>query len=388
MSEPDDDRDLDAFLARRSPIAEAWREATAGTAAPAQADAAILAAARAAVAARPGSRLRRWRLPIGLAASLVVGIGVLREVERDPHLQRAATVGMPPVAARPAPVEARVEALPEAEPVAADAGPPPARAALSMSAPASPADDPARTRALDRARRADAAQAARKQQAASEETAARQGAADEAAVVASTSAPAPIAPAAAAAAPPPPEAEAAERASLAPSSPKAAAAVAAERLPALAGAVAAATAGKRALAAPAADGRYRDFAFGVAGRDEVIARLGPPLATHEDGEGGAMRLDYGRNIDPRGRLTLHLRAHDGRLDRAELALDPPLPLAEVRGDAALASAAGCRDGRPEPVEGAGGRTLDWPSRGVVLGLGADGQVATITYRAACPPPPP
>ena len=86
MSEHDDDRDLDAFLNRQSAVSKAWREATQQDRAPEALDAAILAAAdeaRPVPTRKPVPRLRRWRVPIGLAASLVIGIGVLREAQRD-----------------------------------------------------------------------------------------------------------------------------------------------------------------------------------------------------------------------------------------------------------------------------------------------------------------
>lgn len=91
-----DDRLLDDFLARRSELSRLYRESPAE--APAALDAAIIAAARAAVAPAtvasrdpeaPGRRanrraVRRWTVPLSLAASLVLGVGVLRQVQQDP----------------------------------------------------------------------------------------------------------------------------------------------------------------------------------------------------------------------------------------------------------------------------------------------------------------
>ena len=96
LSGAGDDRPLEDFLARRSELSRLYRESP--TEAPAALDAAIIAAARAAVAPAtvasrdteaPGRRadsraVRRWTVPLSLAASLVLGVGVLRQVQQDP----------------------------------------------------------------------------------------------------------------------------------------------------------------------------------------------------------------------------------------------------------------------------------------------------------------
>lgn len=71
MSEPDD-RELDQYLAGQHPLSARYREAKASDTPPPELDAAILASARAATP-RPRRSVRRWALPMGLAASLMLG---------------------------------------------------------------------------------------------------------------------------------------------------------------------------------------------------------------------------------------------------------------------------------------------------------------------------
>lgn len=78
-----DDRELDEFLAGRSRIGSAYREASQQDSAPAELDAVILAHARAAVAT-PLRRRPRWLQPMALAATLALSLGVLLNLWRDP----------------------------------------------------------------------------------------------------------------------------------------------------------------------------------------------------------------------------------------------------------------------------------------------------------------
>lgn len=114
MSGPDpqrspDDRELEDFLAGRGPHVRRYREAAQERSPPAL-DAAVLAQAEAAELA-PAPRLRRapgrWRMPLSLAATLVLGVGLVSRVQ-----QESAT----PVAAQSAP-EATQLAL-DAQPAA------------------------------------------------------------------------------------------------------------------------------------------------------------------------------------------------------------------------------------------------------------------------------
>src|SRR5687768_18515520 len=118
-------------------IPERYRE-LAVEAPPAALDAAILAASRRAVGARPG-RAQRWFAPVSVAAVLVLGIGVaLRMQVEQPGIETSAPQSEYPVpSAEPAP-EAAAGATP----------PPPSReppsvAGATASAPADAAPPPA-----------------------------------------------------------------------------------------------------------------------------------------------------------------------------------------------------------------------------------------------------
>lgn len=84
---PPDDHELEDFLAGRGPHAARYR-AAASERPPAALDALVLAQARDSLPPRRGG-LQRWRLPLSLAATLVLGIGLVTRVQREP----------PPVAA-------------------------------------------------------------------------------------------------------------------------------------------------------------------------------------------------------------------------------------------------------------------------------------------------
>lgn len=76
-----DDRELEEFLAGQGPHHARYRAASSERPPPAL-DAQVLAQARAALPPRR-DRLRRWRLPLSLAATLVLGIGLVSRVQRE-----------------------------------------------------------------------------------------------------------------------------------------------------------------------------------------------------------------------------------------------------------------------------------------------------------------
>ena len=76
-----DDRLLDEYLRGDSPLSRAYRE-TGREEPPAHLDAAILAQAKAAAAPRRGSK-PRWFMPLSLAATVVLSIGVVLLMSRE-----------------------------------------------------------------------------------------------------------------------------------------------------------------------------------------------------------------------------------------------------------------------------------------------------------------
>lgn len=345
MSEADDDRDLDAFLARRSPVSEAWRDAARESRAPDGLDAAILrtAAEAPAPAARPQlqrSRQHRWRLPIGLAASLLVGIGVLREVERDPAAQRVALSEHAVAAAPPA---AAVES-------AADQAVPSVMS--SAAEPQSP--EAAERRAMARER--DAAIAKR-----------------SAAVRQKQAAPPPRI--AAEAAPAEPAGPPAPRTLAGASALQSEGAFAMRAEPSVAD----------ALAGAADVEAVATLVIGQTRLDEVRARFGEPVGPIDTADDGSLLLRYVRTIDPRGTLQLRFDADERRLVEIRLRVDPPLSPAQVRRDERLDAPASsaCAHAADEPIKDPTARTLHWPSRGLRLLLDDTGHVIEIERRAAC-----
>lgn len=88
MSKPDDD-ELEDFLAGRGSLHAAWLESAQQTP-PAALDAAVLAQAQAAVVPLVRrSRSARWRLPLSLAASLVLSLGLLQRLGEQPEVKKA-----------------------------------------------------------------------------------------------------------------------------------------------------------------------------------------------------------------------------------------------------------------------------------------------------------
>lgn len=344
MSEPDDDRDLEAFLARRSPIADAWRDARRDDAAPAALDAPVLGAATEAVATpavRPPQRgPRRWRLPIGLAASLLVGLGVLREIERDPLARQALVVGPTASSAADATVAAD-EAL-RAE-------------VLSKRAQAAAKPSAAASARLSLDEQEGRARQQRRHEV--EQRSARRPARSEIA-------PPPVASAAAAT----PDAEKADA--------RSGAALPERAEPRLPAPAAVEAAPSFAEPAPA-------LALGRSTPEAARARFGEPLQVVEDLAGETTLLLFGRAVDPRGELQLRFAGPERRLVEILLQLDPPVPLADLRRDEGLADSAGCVDGLREPLEDRSAGALRWPSRGIVLMLDGEARVVAIRRQAGC-----
>lgn len=167
---PDDDRELDAFLARGSALQRQWHEASA-EAPDADVDAAVRAQARRAVGAGPGvprpgvprshvSSAVRWRVPLAAAATIVLGSTVVLMVaEREGYLRGTPPQQAPaaPGTAPPTPADTTADAVsPPAAPAGRDAvGVPrdapgmPAPPLARKSAPPAPAAAEARQRPLE-----------------------------------------------------------------------------------------------------------------------------------------------------------------------------------------------------------------------------------------------
>ena len=118
-SRPDDERDLEAFLARDTPLQRRWRDAVDDEPSPAL-DAALGAAARDAVSGPrqhvPSPFMARWRVPMSIAAVLVVSAMLtLMVADRREHLPQAQMQGAPAAAVPAQP--GRNEAAPAHESV-------------------------------------------------------------------------------------------------------------------------------------------------------------------------------------------------------------------------------------------------------------------------------
>lgn len=400
----DDDRLLDEFLARRGELSRLYRESA--TEAPADFDAAILAAARAAVVDAPAATpernkplrranpraLRRWTLPVSLAASLVLGVGILRQVQQDPAALDIVTADA---------AKARLESGAANNGASADIKPdsvadqPSGQAVAAaeranleryrsetMNSIARSAQAPIDSEALMEADRRISVAAADARAAPPPPATAPASVADavvpppESATLAAAPAPPTAAVAETDAAPsassvrklPPlarPSATPAER-PLGPT-PDVAAALAAKRTRAevaaqqaagqqraaseSAKAQAAATAAGAALDSAVATGArigwksasYRGLRFGFATEDDVLRRFGPPETATEvasditlpDGRRAHRLFEYSAPAEPRGRLRLYFDKTSLALAYGVVVLDPPLPLNEVMASEAL-----------------------------------------------------
>lgn len=353
MSEPkpsvmsDEDRELEDFLAGRSELSRLYRQEAAEIKAPEALDAAVFAAVQGSlpIAKAKPARLRRWRLPLSLAASMAIGIAVLREAPRE---------SAPPVAS---------EAM-----AVADQAPSPAPA-QEMSAPGAAAA-PMPERAEARKKPAPLQKPSR--------------AMPDAAIAGSLPAPVEAA-----------KPEAYEPALRARSAAKAAAPQLAES---------AASTDDDAWQ-PA---RYRGLQLGVVTVAEWQRRIGPPVVTSApSGDArlatGAMKreakpqLEYGPGIDPRGGLRAELDAAQQRVDAVILELQPALSLQDVERAEGLSGSPGqesesalpsdqtaCREARAATPDRGRVASHVYPQRGIELRLDADGQVIEIRYLAARP----
>ncbi|MGB1562718.1 MAG: hypothetical protein ACPHN2_14570 [Sinimarinibacterium flocculans] len=131
---PQNDRELEDYLAGRHPVSARYREAARETPPP-ELDAAILAAARVGMAARPRRRAR-WRVPLAAAATMVLGVSLVSQLrdEAAPVLNEdRATVAQKE--RETAIVESLATADQAARGMAAEA-PPPAVAAQAAQQPA------------------------------------------------------------------------------------------------------------------------------------------------------------------------------------------------------------------------------------------------------------
>lgn len=105
----------------RDPRLERLYRVAASEAPPAHLDAAILAAARRDVGARPRSLsavLRRWQVPVSIAAVVVVGVSLVTLMVEE-GVDRLGEIGIPPVTA---PADKPVSELKQAPPAAAASG--------------------------------------------------------------------------------------------------------------------------------------------------------------------------------------------------------------------------------------------------------------------------
>lgn len=377
MTEPDDDdRLLDAFLDRRSPLASAWRdEAAAGQGAPAALDAAILAAAAAELSEaakrvtppRRLTRLRRWRLPVSLAASLLVSIGVLREGLRD-------AAAPPPRAAVLAPLPTPVQQAPQDLPMAAAEFAPPEETAKraplpAPTAPAAPLPPDSRPEI-----------AALPSPMPSPPPPAESQARSPAESLAESAA---VSPAESSAEP------AAEQAAAAPERAPALAAMPrlAEARRAEADALAAKADPPAATDQPWQPARYRGQVLGQFTADALRQQAAPADAA--DAAAIAPQAAPAARSDPRGTVTVELASGRGVVTALHLALAPPLPLAVVQqmeglsgdGRAVTQDDARCAAAAP-PADGLLLRR--WPQQGVQLRLTAAGTVMAIDYLEHCP----
>ena len=381
MSEHDDDRDLDAFLNRQSPVSKAWREAVAEQRAPEALDAAILAAAaevRPVSKPKPLPRLRRWRVPIGLAASLVIGIGVLREAQRD-DLAREQLLGERAAVAAAGAERRMMDAVQRSD------------AALARSAELARLGPAEQAEQIRRDKEAPQRQLERPSMPSMPPP--KTTPPPEPMAVAS-----PLPPAAAAVA----DAGVDDQSRMArrKSSPAASSAgLAAKPVSPPAAAMAAPLPSSR-ISEGWQPARYRDLSLGQSTVDDTLRRYGAPEVDTDtqsneallpDGRRVHRLLDYGRKLDPRGRLRLYFDAGSTALAWANLVLDPPLSLAAVQAVEGLvgegipraADAPPC-DAQPTPPgEPAWPQIRSWPGQGVQLLLAGPDRVVEISYLERC-----
>ena len=387
------DRALEDFLARRSDMSRAYREA-ADDAAPSSLDARVLAAAAAPVIR--ARRLQRWRLPVSLAASFIVVIGVLRLAAQDPS-------ALTPVApsSSSASAAATVAAVPSVEPqearqpapTAADAAPAAIAADAKAVATELARSRDSNTRAKNAADPALASAAHREAEAAAQP--------DAAAKPSRLQSESPLPVTAAAGAP----------AAAAPSLPARPRVAEAESVLAPPAAIAkradaAADLRREPLPEGARDdswhpGRYQGLALGHATLDDVLRRFGPASVAEAvrsdaplpDGRTRLRLLAYPAHADARGPLRLYIDANSQALASVALVLKPPLPLAQVERQEGLTPPAQRRSAdsplcaAEPPLQAAEAATFPqyrvYPAQGVYLLLTAPDAVSEISYIDQC-----
>lgn len=394
MSEPDrpDDRELDAFLERRSDISRAYRADTQTQTAPETLDAGLLAqAAQPAVLALRARRIQRWRVPLTMAASLVVVVGVLRLTRDDAAARRQTlapqvTVAAATATAHAAPVAAAVEAVVDP----ADRTQEDKRKDAGGAALPSPR--------IDAAKKAE--QGESRHPAAPAEQPASRG------VLGESLPPPPVASSTSKLAPPP-SAAAPVAADEAPSAATAAArdaapsqGLAAESLSKLQGVAKRAESEQRDNAWQAA--RYQGMALGHATLDDIIRRWGPAQSVDQshmqtplpEGRVARRLLEYSSGVDARGTVRMQVDTNSQALASVSVSvtLRPALALKTVEAQEKLTPPATVRAAdaplcaaAPEPVD----RDLPYPqyriypAQGIYLLLTAPDTVVEIRYFDVC-----
>lgn len=147
MSGPEhkpDDTLLDDFLAGQSDLSRAYAKTQVANA-PASLDAAVFALAQQAPVTAEPRRWKRLRTPIALAATIVLGVSVMLNIQRDPEAYRAARA--PVVMTEEKAVIAMAPAMPEPSPVSA--APAEVRAKRRAAAPQQEVLAPVAPQAMD-----------------------------------------------------------------------------------------------------------------------------------------------------------------------------------------------------------------------------------------------
>ncbi len=392
MSEPErpDDRELDAFLERRSDISRAYRADTQTQTAPETLDAGLLAqAAQPAVLALRARRLQRWRVPLTMAASLVVVVGVLRLTRDDAAARRQTlapqvTVDAATATAHVAPVTAAAEAVVDP----ADRTQEDKRKDAGGAALPSPR--------IDAAKKAE--QKESRHPAAPAEQPASRG------VLGESLPPPPVASSTSKLAPPP-SAAAPVAADEAPSAATAAArdaapsqGLAAESLSKLQGVAKRAESEQRDNAWQAA--RYQGMALGHATLDDIIRRWGPAQSVDQshmqtplpEGRVARRLLEYSSGVDARGPVRIQVDTNSQALASVSVTLRPALALKTVEAQEKLTPPATVR-AADAPLCAAAPESVDrdlpypqyriYPAQGIYLLLTAPDTVVEIRYFDVC-----
>lgn len=427
MSEPElpDDRELEDFLAGRSAVSRAYRADAEQQAAPAALDAPVLA--RAALPVAQARRLQRWRLPMTLAASVVVAVGVLRlavnePAVRTPSIADAASPAHPEralgdLAGTPEPASVEAKAAPTA--------PKPALAEAAEDAPAASAPPPESQFAAraGESRAASEALLDRKRSATAEAAETR---ANVAIAAAPTPEPSVAAPttlekatdgfSAANSPAPAPKLRSAFEKSTEQSAPPAsvqlqgntADAAKSAPAPSLASArgvivstAAAVAAAPAVIPAPNATGRYGPFVLGEATltavaehyQSEVGIKPTVGLSAGADGRTRYRVLEYASGVDPRGAVWFYFNAEREVLASVAVSLRPALATAAIEAQEMLAAPMQIEADAPAdcnvPDRPVANITAHYPQyrvysqRGVYLLLTAPDVVSEIGYFPPC-----